>query len=193
GGAAVAAHHSARDRGQAVGEDPVRRGRAGPDRHRRCRQLGRRRPRRPGGVHLPRRTADRGEPTGAERRLTGLTRRTHRDRSFVNVRCRARSGRRGAACPDPAGCARRPPPAGPSPARCAPNPTTGTAATRSTPPTRPRPWPPGRDPPPPAPPRAATAHPHPRPDHGPPTPPPPRPTTAPPPPPATAAHPRYRP
>ncbi len=57
---AAAPHHPARDRGPAVGEDPLRRGGAGPDRARRRRGL---RPGRPGGhpggrrqgeVHLPR-------------------------------------------------------------------------------------------------------------------------------------------
>ena len=41
GRAAAASHDPARDRGPAVGEDPVRRDRAGPDHHRRRRGLGR--------------------------------------------------------------------------------------------------------------------------------------------------------
>ncbi len=54
GCAAAAAHHPARDRGPAVREDPVRRDPTGPARHRRRRQLGRRRCRRGRGVHLHR-------------------------------------------------------------------------------------------------------------------------------------------
>ena len=60
GRAAAAPHDPARDRGPAVGEDPVRRGAAGPDRHRGCRGSRPRRPRRlpgrrrQGEVHLPR-------------------------------------------------------------------------------------------------------------------------------------------
>ena len=60
GRAAAAPHDPARDRGPAVGEDPVRRGAAGPDRHRGRRGSRPRRPRglpgrrRQGQVHLPR-------------------------------------------------------------------------------------------------------------------------------------------
>ena len=50
----VAAHHPARDRGPALGEDPLRRGRTRTSRHRRCGQLGRRRCRRGRGVHVRR-------------------------------------------------------------------------------------------------------------------------------------------
>ena len=50
----AAAHHPARDRGRAVGEDPVRRGRPRSARHGRRRQLGRRGRRRGCGVHVRR-------------------------------------------------------------------------------------------------------------------------------------------
>ncbi len=51
---AAAADHPARDRGRAVGEDPLRRGRPRSARHRRRRELGRRRCRRGREVHLRR-------------------------------------------------------------------------------------------------------------------------------------------
>ena len=57
--AAAAAHHPARDRGRAVGEDLVRRDQAGPAHHGRRRQLGRRGCRRGCGVHVRR-----GQETG---------------------------------------------------------------------------------------------------------------------------------
>ena len=60
----AAADHPARDRGRAVGEDPLRRGRPRPARHGRRRQLGRRGRRRGRGVHL-RRHPEAGQGRGA--------------------------------------------------------------------------------------------------------------------------------
>ncbi len=79
GCSSAAAHHPARDRGPAVGEDPLRRGRAGTGRHRRRGQLGRRRRRRRCDVHLHR------SPEAAGRAGPGQGRSTQRPRHAVAI------------------------------------------------------------------------------------------------------------